>query len=87
MEVSGNLKSESSAVLLVSALNGLGLAMLQESMVRNALAAGELINVFPNYHVSSTNAQVGLYAVYSGRKKLSPKTRAFIDFLVNLFRD
>ena len=87
VEVSGNLKSESSAVLLVSALNGLGLVMLQESMVRNALAAGELINVFPNYHVSSTNSVVGLYAVYSGRKKLSPKTRAFIDFLVSLFRD
>jgi DNA-binding transcriptional LysR family regulator len=87
VDVSGNLKSESSAVLLVSALNGLGLAMLQEAMVRKAIASGELINVFPNYQVSSTNTVVGLYAVYSGRKKLTAKSRAFIDFLVDVFRD
>ena len=87
VEVSGNLKSESSAVLLVSALNGLGLVMLQEAMVRKAITSGELINVFPNYQVSSTNTVVGLYAVYSGRKKLSAKSRAFIDFLVDVFKD
>jgi DNA-binding transcriptional LysR family regulator len=87
VNVSGNLKSESSAVLLVSALNGLGLAMLQEAMVRKAIASGELINVFPNYQVSSTNTVVGLYAVYSGRKKLTAKSRAFIDFLVDVFKD
>ena len=87
VDVAGNLKSGSSAVLLVSALNGLGLVMLQEAMVRKAIASGELINVFPDYQVSSTNAVVGLFAVYSGRRKLSPKSRAFIDFLVELFRD
>jgi DNA-binding transcriptional LysR family regulator len=87
VDVSGNLKSESSAVLMVSALDGLGLVMVQESMVRKAIASGELLNVFPSFQVSSTNTNVGLYAVYSGRKKLSPKTRAFIDFLVNVFRD
>jgi DNA-binding transcriptional LysR family regulator len=87
VDVSGNLKSESSAVLLISALNGLGLVMLQEAIVRKSIAAGELINVFPNYQVSSTNTVVGLYAVYSGRKKLSAKSRAFIDFLVDIFKD
>jgi DNA-binding transcriptional LysR family regulator len=87
VDVSGNLKSESSAVLLVSALNGLGLVMLQEAMVRKAIASGELINVFPHFQASSTNSVVGLYAVYSGRKKMSPKTRAFIDFLVDVFRE
>lgn len=87
VDVSGNLKSESSAVLLVSALNGLGLVMLQEAMVRKAITSGELINVFPNFQVSSTNTVVGLYAVYSGRKKLTAKSRAFIDFLVDVFRE
>ena len=87
VNVSGNLESESSAVLLISAMNGVGLAMLQETMVHQAIAAGELIDVFPGYDVSSTDATVGLYAVYSGRKKTSPKTRAFVDFLVRTFRD
>jgi DNA-binding transcriptional LysR family regulator len=87
VKVSGNLESESSAVLMTSAINGLGMAMLQEAMVRNAIEAGELINVFPDHQVSSTDADIALYAVYPGAKQTSPKNRAFIDFLVRLFRD
>ncbi len=85
--VSGNLESESSAVLMTSAMSGLGLAMLQETMVRGAIAAGTLVNVFPEYHVSSTTADTALFAVYPGSKQTSPKARAFIDFLVKLFKD
>lgn len=87
VNVSGNLESESSTVLLISVMNGVGLAMLQEAMVHQAIAAGDLIDVFPGYDVSSTDAAVALYAVHSGRKKTSPKTRAFVDFLVRLFRE
>jgi DNA-binding transcriptional LysR family regulator len=85
--VSGNLESESSAVLMTSALNGLGFVMLQEAMVRSAIAKGELVNVFPDYQVSSTDADIALYAVYPGSKQTSPKNRAFIDFLVRLFKE
>lgn len=85
--VSGNLESESSAVLLTSAMNGVGLAMLQEGMVRKAILSGDLIDPFPDYDVSSTDADVALYVVYPGSKQTSPKARAFIDFLVRLFRD
>lgn len=87
VNVSGNLQSDSSAVLFIGAMNGVGLAMLQEAMVHKAIAAGDLINVFPEYEVSSTDSEVALYAVYSGRKKTSPKTKAFVDFLVRLFRE
>ena len=75
------MQSDSSSVMLIAAKNGLGLAMLQEAMVHNAIAAGELISVFPDYEVSSTDADVALYAVYAGRKKTSPKIEAFVDFL------
>ena len=85
--VSGNLESESSAVLITSAIAGLGLVMLQEAMVRGAIHAGQLVSVFPDYHVSSTDADTALFAVYPGSKQTSPKARAFIDFLVKLFKD
>lgn len=84
--VSGNLESESSAVLMTSALNGLGFVMLQEAVVRRAIESGALLNVFPEYAVSSTDADIALFAVYPGSKQTSPKTRAFIDFLVRLFK-
>ena len=85
--MSGNLESESSAVLMTSAVAGLGLVMLQEAMVRGAINAGQLVSVFPDYHVSSTDAATALFAVYPGSKQTSPKARAFIDFLVKLFKE
>jgi DNA-binding transcriptional LysR family regulator len=86
VSVSGNLESESSAALMTSALNGLGFVMLQEAVVRKAVETGALVNVFPDYQTSSTDADVALYAVYPGSKRTSPKNRAFIDFLVRLFK-
>lgn len=87
VSVAGNLESESSAVLMTSAIAGLGMVMLQESMVRGAITSGQLIPVFPEYHVSSTDADTALFAVYPGVKQTSPKARAFIDFLVRLFKE
>lgn len=87
VSVSGNLESESSAVLMTAAINGLGLVMLQEAMVRASIQSGALVDVFPDYQVSSTDADIALYAVYPGSKQTSPKTRAFIDFLVRLFKE
>ncbi len=87
VNVSGNLQTESSAVTLIASLNGVGLAMLQEVVANTAIASGELINVFPGCEVSSTDTDVALYAVYSGRKKTPPKTEAFVEFLVRLFRN
>ena len=87
VNVTGDLESDSSAVLLTSAINGHGLAMLQAAMVRSAVASGELVDVFPGYQVSSTDADTALFAVYPGSKQTSPKTRAFIEFLVRLFKE
>jgi DNA-binding transcriptional LysR family regulator len=86
IEVHGNLESFSAAALITSALSGLGLIMVQEATVRKLVKAGELVTVLPEYQVSSTNTDIAIYAVYPGRKQTAPKTRAFIDFLVLLFR-
>ena len=85
--VSGNLRTDSSAALLTSALQGLGLAVVQQAMARDAIEKRELIPVLTEYDVSPTRTDVGLYAVYPHSRRLSPKTRVFIDFLVELFED
>ena len=84
--VSGNLETDSGAVLFTSALNGLGLILVQESMAREALARGEIISLLEGYEVSPTEFDTALYVVHPGGHHVSPKTRAFIDFLVALFR-
>ncbi len=85
IEVSGNMQTVSSAALFAAATSGLGLVALQESMVREPIRRGELVHLLTDYQVSSTDADIGIYAVYPGGQRVSPKARAFIDFLVRLF--
>ncbi|MFO1143033.1 MAG: LysR family transcriptional regulator [Amaricoccus sp.] len=84
--VCGNLQTVSSAVLYAGAINGLGLVAMQESTVRGPIARGELVQVLADFDVRPTDADIGIYAVYPGSRRVSPKARAFIDFLVALFK-
>ncbi len=84
--VSGNLRTSSSPVLVSSVMSGLGLAVLQEFTVRSSLADGTLRRLLPEYQVSPTDVDTGVYAVYPNAAGMSRKTRALIDFLVDLFR-
>jgi DNA-binding transcriptional LysR family regulator len=85
--VNGNLYSETGPVLLSAATSGIGLVVLQEYMVRSALSEGSLRSVLSDYEVTpTTEADTALYAVYPHSHGLSPKSRAFVDFLVDLFR-
>ena len=83
--VAGNLRTNSGAALVTCALNGLGLVILQETIVRPLLEKGALIRVLADYDVSPNGLGNALFAVYPSGRQLSPKTRAFIDFLVELF--
>lgn len=84
--VSGNLVTESSSALLSSARAGLGLILVQERMVRRAMDQGDLVQVLSEYVISPTEVDASIYAVYPHRRHVSPKTRVFLDFLADLFR-
>jgi DNA-binding transcriptional LysR family regulator len=83
--VSGNLTTNSGIALITSAISGLGLALLQHSLVRESIVRGELAQVLESYSASPTGTDPALFAVYPSSRHLSPKSRAFIDFLVDLF--
>ncbi len=82
--VSGNLRTNTTSVLMTSAKNGLGLAVLQEWMVRQACSQGLLQTVLTDYEVSPTADDTALYLVYPHRHP-PPKTRALIEFIASLF--
>lgn len=82
--VSGNLRTNTSSVLMTSAKNGLGLAVLQEWMVRQSCKQGLLQTVLTDYEVSPTADDTALYLVYPHRR-LPPKTRALAEFIASLF--
>ena len=64
-------------LLRAAVLNGLGIALLPESVVRADLEAGRLEQVLPRW----TLPQGVFHLVFPTRRGLLPSVRAFIDFL------
>ena len=85
--VRGSLESPDAPVLMSCALSGLGLVLVPDWMVRRPIAEGRLRTVLSDYIASPTDYDAALYAVYPHSRGLSPKARAFVDFLLELFRD
>jgi len=59
------------------ALNGAGVAVLGQTMVRDDVAAGRLVRVLPEWEPNP----VELHALYPTRLNSSPKVRVFLEFL------
>lgn len=68
-------------VLVRSAIEGLGIALLPENACRRAFASGELVPVLPDWSMSEGTIRV----VFTARQGLLPAVSAFIDHLVAEF--
>ncbi|MCW5577662.1 MAG: LysR family transcriptional regulator [Dokdonella sp.] len=66
-------------ILHTAAVAGHGIALLPESIARDALAAGTLVHVLPDWRLP----QGVFHVVFPHRRGLLPAVRAFIDFLVD----
>jgi len=80
-EVTGRLRVNNGDALRIAALEGLGLACLPTFIVGEDLRAGTLVPVLEG----AAHQSGGVFAVYPHARHLSPKVRAFIDFLVERF--
>ena len=69
--------------LLNAAINGLGIAFLPDFLYADAMKKGRLV---PAIDGMAPETQ-GIYAVYPPGRYTQPKVRAFIDFLVDSFRE
>lgn len=70
------------ALMVRLALDGVGLAMVWESRVRDHLEAGELVAVLEDYSTPFP----GFYLYYPHRRHTSPALRSFIDYLMEMRR-
>jgi DNA-binding transcriptional LysR family regulator len=77
----GNLRTNSGAVLIVAALAGHGLVYLPTYFVGDALQSGRLVTVLDDYMAPPLT----LRALYPHNRYLSAKVRAFVDFLAARF--
>lgn len=82
VRVSGRMVSNDAWALVEAAARGLGLAQLPNFDAAEPIRQGRLRPVLTRY------AEWGAaYVVYPHRRHLSAKVRAFVDFLVERFRD
>ena len=75
--VSGSIQMNNSLALREALLGGIGITRTPTFVVGEDIAAGRLVSLLPNYQT----LEVSMYLVYPQRRHLSPKVRAFVDFV------
>ena len=63
------------------AVAGLGVALLADWVVDDALANGFLVDLFPDHRATATDFETAAWLLYPSRAYLPLKVRVFIDFL------
>jgi DNA-binding transcriptional LysR family regulator len=81
VQVKGRLSTNNGDALVAAALKGLGLVNQPTFIVGHHLQAGTLIAVLDEF----VHQDMAVSAVYPHSRHLSPKVRAFVDFLVERF--
>ena len=77
----GRIHVNNSAALRRAALAGMGIALLPEPLIHEDLAAQTLVPVLADYAPPSRP----MHLIYRRDRRLSPKLRSFIDFIVDRF--
>ncbi len=77
----GNFEGHSIDAVFHATLAGIGIARLPCYMTHKKVQAGELVQILPEHNPPGTDIAV----IFPERRNLAPKTRVFIDFLVDQF--
>ncbi len=79
MKVHPRLWTNNGDTCVAAALQAGGIQMQPTFLVADALTAGRLVEVLPEYR----GIELGVYAVYPTRKFVLPKVRALVEFLAH----
>ena len=83
--IKGEVVISNALALRTCALAGMGPALLANWLIGEDLAAGKLVNPFPNHHVTATDFDTAAWLLYPSRSFLPNKVRVMIDFLKQQF--
>jgi DNA-binding transcriptional LysR family regulator len=79
--IKGSIHSNNGLVNRAAAVAGAGIVMLPTFYIGDQLRSGELKPILCQFKP----VEIALYAVYPERRNLTPKVRAFVDFLAATF--
>jgi len=84
--LTGSLVMNSVASIISAVCQDIGLSLLPDLLIQKKLVQGELIEVMPEYKVEIKGLAVDqAFAMYSSRKQMPAKVRAFLDFYKSRF--
>jgi DNA-binding transcriptional LysR family regulator len=78
----GDIKTNSSEIILQGAAAGLGIALCSTWLARDELLAGRLVPILTAYREAPS---VAVYAVYACKQYIPAKLRVFIDYLASVY--
>lgn len=77
----GDLVFNSGEALIAAASSGLGLAQVAEYYARPEIEAGRLVEVMRSYRTYAHDISI----IFQQRRRIAPRLRVFVDFLVDMF--
>ncbi len=87
MILKGSVTISNALALKRCACLGLGPAFLPDWLVKAELAAGTLVDVFPDWEFTTNNGESAAWCVYPSRLYTPLKVRKFVDFLTEELRE
>ncbi|MBV7482093.1 LysR family transcriptional regulator [Bordetella sp. BOR01] len=75
------MRANNGDTCMEAALAGLGVILQPTFLVGDALRAGTLVELMPQYRC----VELGIYAIYPTRRHVPPRVRALVDFLSGHF--
>jgi len=82
VRVAGNFNSSNADTVRQALITGMGVGHVAHFIVDDHIAAGDLVELFPDQRVIRSN----IFAVFPMRRNLPLKTREFVDYLKVEFR-
>ena len=86
VSIAGTFKSNIDTVMLSAALQHIGITVLPDMFINDLIKKGQLVDIMPAVEVEVKNLPINrVFALYSNRKHLPAKVRAFLDFFKSRF--
>lgn len=83
VDLNGRLALDAITALYAATLTGAGIAAFTRHTVQTDLARGQLVQVLPAYTAGVRH----YYALYPQTRHVAPKVRAFVDHMVEHYRE
>ncbi len=87
VDVGGWLMVSNSLALQRAALDGHGPALLPDWLAASDLAAGRLVDLFPDHEATPTDFDNAVWLLYTSRAYVPRRVRVFVEFIKQRLRD